>query len=322
MARILGVFIESAALPSPGPPPIAGAPSQAAAEIAARVRADSAHIIALDTRFGSSDRVDVVGRAAARARRIALTRYPTDREVLSAAAEAQQIAGWVAFDAERFDLSRGMSLEALLTARAAGDRSMENFVLSQLAMLDTHLRQPAEAARICDSALRDGAVRGSVRTMFTLRAARAAAQMGEHARARDMISQARSRYLDGPHSHDPAWAWWLTEGEISWHHAMICADIGQWGQAAEHFAVAAAAGVSAGRDRGACVSRASLLWALAHARAWDEAEKVLVRDVLPRRGEGVSARAERQLAAAARLLNDASGRPSLREAALELTFGP
>lgn len=41
---------------------------------------------------------------------------------------------------------------------------------------------------------------------------------------------------------------------------------------------------------------------------------VLLRDVLPRRGEVVSARAERLLMAAGRLLDDARGRPSLREA--------
>ncbi len=55
---------------------------------------------------------------------------------------------------------------------------------------------------------------------------------------------------------------------------MICADTGQWGQAAERFAVE----VSAGYDRGASVSQASLLWALAHARDWNEAETVLLRD--------------------------------------------
>lgn len=318
LARILGVNVESAALSPAARLSVSGP----ASELAAQVRAASAHIVALDTRFGARDMVDMVVRAAAHAHRTACTRFPADREVLAAAAEAQQIAGWVAFDAERQDLSRRMSLEALLTARTAGDRSMEHFVLGQIVMQDIHLRQPAEAAQICDTALHEGAVQGSVRTLFTLRAARAASQMGETARARDLISQTRSRYLDGPRAGDPAWAWWLTEGEISWHHAMICADTGQWGQAAENFAVAAAAEMSAGYDRGASVSQASLLWALAHARDWAEAETVLVRDVLPRRGEAVSARAERILIAAARLLDDARGRPSLREAAREINTHP
>ncbi|AQZ70459.1 DNA-binding protein [[Actinomadura] parvosata subsp. kistnae] len=292
--------------------------SGAACHVAAQVRAASAHIVALDIRFGARDMVDTVVRAAAHAHRTAFTRFPAERDVLAAAAEAQQIAGWVAFDAERQDLSRRMSLEALLTARMAGDRSMEFFVLGQLAMQDIHLHQPAEAAQICDTALNEGGAQGSVRTLFTLRSARAAAQMGEHLRAADLIGQTRSRFLDGPSAADPAWAWWLTEGEISWHHAMIYADTGRWGPAAEHFAVAAAADAAAGLGRGASVSQASLLWALAHARDWDEAHTVLLRDVLPRQGEAVSTRAEHLLTAAARLLDDARGRPSLREAARKL----
>ncbi|MGN9787940.1 hypothetical protein ACTMTF_41430 [Nonomuraea sp. ZG12] len=103
---------------------------------------------------------------------------------------------------------------------------------------------------------------------------------------------------------------------------MICADTGQWGPAAERFAVAAAAEVSARYDRGASVSQASLLWALAHARDWNVAETVLLRDVLPRRGQAVSARAARLLMTAARLRDDARGRPSLCQASRELTISP
>ncbi|MFI6541463.1 DNA-binding protein [Nonomuraea sp. NPDC050547] len=287
-----------------------------AGEAAAQVRAASAQIIALDTRLGAGDMLDLVVRAAERAHRTAHAEFPGNREVLAAAAEAQQVAGWVCFDAERQDLARRLSLEALLSARTSGDRSMEYFVLAQLAMQDLHVHRPGEAAQICEAAL-EGAS-GSVGTLFTMRAARAAAQMGEHARARDLIGRTRSRYLDGPRSGDPAWAWWLTEGEISWHHAMLCADAGQWGRAGEHFAVAADAELASGYDRGACVSRANLLWALAQARDWAEAERVLVREVLPRRGQVASGRAERTLGAAARLLDKAPGRPSLREAARAL----
>ncbi|MDA8370096.1 MAG: helix-turn-helix transcriptional regulator [Nocardiopsaceae bacterium] len=292
--------------------PTAGRSEDATAE----VRTTSAHIVALDTKFGARDIVDAAAHAARCAHRTAMARFDADSDVLAAAAEAQQIAGWVAFDAERQDLSRQMSLEALLSARTAGDRSMEYFVLGQLAMADVHLRQPVEAARICDTVLSDGA-KGSMRTLFTLRAARAAAQMGEHTRARDLIAQTRSLYLDGPRQGDPAWAWWLEESEIAWHHAMICADTGSWGRAAELFA--AAADRPTGYDRAVVVSQASLLWALAHARAWEEAEAVLVRDVLPRQGAVASVRTQRMLAAAARLLDGAHGRPSLREAARQLT---
>lgn len=114
--------------------------------------------------------------------------------------------------------------------------------------------------------------------------------------------------------------WWLTEAEIAWHHAMIWADRSEWGRAAEHFA--AAVDRPAGYDWAVSISRASLLWALAHARAWGEAETVLVRDVLPHQGDVASVRTQRMLARAACLLDRARGRPSLREAARMLTTTP
>ncbi|MGW5877338.1 DNA-binding protein [Nocardiopsis terrae] len=279
------------------------------------VRDTSARIIALDTRFGARDVVGSAVGAAALARRALAAGFADHRGVLAAASEAHQVAGWVAFDSEHQDLSRRMSVTALRLARAAGDRSMEYFVLSQLAMQNVHLRRPAEAARICDTALSDG-VRGSVAALFTLRAARAAAQSGEHARARLLIRHTRGRHLDGTRPEDPAWAWWLTGAEIDWHHAMIRTDAGDWGQAAELFHAACQGAPDRGRS--IAVYRASLLCALARAHSWDEAETVLVRDVLPRRGEVASVRTRRILDHAARLLDGARRRPSLREAARRL----
>ena len=293
---------------------MAASGSGAAEETAAAVRAASARVVALDTRFGARDVVESAVGAAAWAHRAAATRFDGDRGVLAAAAEAHQIAGWVAFDSELQRLSRRMSATALRLARVAGDRSMEYFVLSQLAMQDIHLRRPLEATRICDTALSEGA-RGSVATLFTLRAARAAAQTGEHRRARRLIHHTRSRYLDGARPGDPAWAWWLTEPEISWHQAMTCTDAGAWGRAAEHFAAACQG--TPGQGRSAAVYRAGLLYALARAGSWDEAEAVLVHDVLPHRDEVASVRTQRMLDHAARLLDGARGRPSLRETARE-----
>ncbi|GAA1465399.1 DNA-binding protein [Nocardiopsis exhalans] len=289
-----------------------------AEEVAALVRAVSAQIIDQDTRFGARDVVGTAVRAAARAHRIATARFGDSRDVLAAAAEAHQISGWVAFDSELQGLSRYMSVRALHLARAAGDRPMEYFVLSQLALQGVHLRQPVEAAQICESALTTA--RGSTATLFTLRAARAAAQTGEHRRARRLIRETRERHLDGPGPGDPAWTWWLTEAEISWHHGMVHADTGAWGRAAEHFADACRRTSQQGRS--AAVYRASLLCALARARSWSEAENVLVHDVLPHRGAVASVRAQRMLDHAAHLLDAARKRPSLRESARQLRRHP
>ncbi|PDP87156.1 DNA-binding protein [Glycomyces fuscus] len=287
------------------------------------VRAVSARVVALDTRCGARDTVDAAVRAAVRARGAARARFPGSSDVLAATAELHQVAGWVAFDAERQRLSRRMTLAALDAAHDAGDRSMEYFALSQLAMQDVHLWRPAEARRVCEAALAETAA-GSVRTLFTLRLARAAAQEGERIRARRLIGETLSRYLEGPRRGDPAWTWWLTETEIAWHRAMTRADAGEWGAAAEAFAEAVeqvraggrAAGAEAdGGGRSPFHAAVSLLWALARARSWEEAEAVLLRDVVPRVGSVASVRCARLLAEAVRLIDTARGRPSLREAA-------
>jgi hypothetical protein len=296
-----------------------GSDQGGAEDAAASVRAVSAHIIDQDTRFGARGVVGTAVRAAARAHRTATARFGERRDVLAAAAEAYQIAGWVAFDSELQDLSQNMSVRALHLAGAAGDRPMEYFVLSQLALQDVHLRQPVEAARICESALTTGA-RGSVATLFTLRAARAAAQTGEHRRARRLIREALQRHLDGPRAGDPAWTWWLTEAESSWHHGMMHADTGSWGRAAEHFADACRRASRQGRS--AAVYRASLLCALARARSWSEAENVLVHEVLPHRGAVSSVRAQRMLSNAAHILATARKRPSLHESARQIHRHP
>ncbi|CAL9550926.1 hypothetical protein SUDANB121_04454 [Nocardiopsis dassonvillei] len=284
----------------------------------ATTRAVTARLIALDTRIGARHLVADAASAASAARRavrlrtgaVSAAASGADRDLLSAAAEAHQVAGWIAYDAEHQRLSRRMSLEALRLARAAGDRSMEHFVLAQLAMQDVHVPRPDEAARICDTV--SVQTRGSVRTLFTLRAARAAAQLGERMRALDLIRLTHSRHLDGPREGDPAWAWWVNEAEIAWHHAMIHADTGDRAGAVERFA---AATDRPGYARAVFVAHASLLWALARAGAWGEAEEVLVREVLPRLGEVSSVRVERMLAEAAHRLDGAARRPSLRDTA-------
>ncbi|QUX31554.1 DNA-binding protein [Nocardiopsis akebiae] len=292
--------------------------------VAEAVRSVSARVVALDTRYGARDTVDAAARAAARARGAARTRFPDSADVLAATAELHQVTGWVAFDAERQRLSRRMTLTALDAAGVAGDRSMEYFALSQLAMQDVHLWRPTEARRVCEAALAAGPA-GSVRTLFTLRLARAAAQEGERTRARKLIGETLSRYLEGPRRGDPAWTWWLTEAEIAWHRAITDADAGAWGAAVEAFdrvaeltgagGRAAVAEETGGSGRFLFHAAVSRLWVLARVGSWEEAEAVLVRDVLPGLGSVASVRCERRLAEAVRLLDTARDRPSLRDTA-------
>ncbi len=71
------------------------------------IRATNSRIVALDGQFGGAEIVDLVVRSARMAHRTAMAADTVGRRgFLAAAAEAQQIAGWVAYDADRQQLSR------------------------------------------------------------------------------------------------------------------------------------------------------------------------------------------------------------------------
>ncbi|WP_406291535.1 hypothetical protein [Embleya sp. NBC_00896] len=281
---------------------------------AERLRAHSAHIVALDTRFGARDHLEQAVRSARSARRATLI-GPTSRDTLAAVAEAQQIAGWMAFDADRHDLAAELTTRALVTARLAGDRSGEHFALSQLAMQAIHLRQPGVALGICDAVLEDDLPPG-VRTLFLMRRARAVNQFGEHTKALDLIAETLGRHREGHHARDPAWAWWLDEAEITWHHAMIHADNRRWTRAIPLFEQSAAA--RAPGTRSAHYDHAHLLHALARTHAWHDVDELLHSRIAPLHPRIASPRTTNLLAHTAHLMTSHRTRTAPREAAHDL----
>ncbi|MFI1580162.1 hypothetical protein [Embleya sp. NPDC020630] len=282
-----------------------------------RLRGHTARLVALDTRFGAGELLGPAVRAADAAGRAVLG-VAASRERLAAVAEADQLAGWLAYDADRHALARRLTARAVRTARVAGDRSAEHFALSQLAMQAIHLRRPDVALRICDDVLRDELPPG-VRTLFVMRRARAVNQYGEHAAARRLIAETYGRHLQGPGTRDPAWAWWLDAAEITWHHAMTHADNGDWTRAIPLFEQAAAGRIPGSRT--AHNDHAYLLHAFAHTRAWSDAADLLTTRVLPAQRGVSSARITHLLADTARLLHVPGRRPAGRDLAHELRAG-
>lgn len=279
---------------------------------AAAIRATSAHLIDLDGRFGGGDIVDLATRAAHTARRAAATHPAGTSEMLSAVAEAQQIAGWLAYDADRQQLSQQLTQDALCTARLAGDRSTELMALSQLAMQAVYLHQPREAEQLSEDTLTTR-LTPRVRALFVLRQSRAAGQLGDTTRALTLLRETRSRHQDGTSHRDPPWAWWLDDAELSWHHGMIHADTGAWAKAAPLFATAA-------HHRPADYRWAilndhiHLFLALVHLRVWPDAQHILTTHILPVIGEVASPRNRRLLHHATQLALRSKPSPSLREA--------
>ncbi|MFF7247315.1 hypothetical protein ACFZBU_25805 [Embleya sp. NPDC008237] len=213
-------------------------------------------------------------------------------------------------------MSRRLSTRAVRTARLAGDRSAERFALSRLAMQAIHLRRPDEALRICDTVL-DDALPSGVRTLFVLRRARALNQYGEHAAARRLIGETYGRHPEGVGARDPDWAWWLDTAEITWHHAMIHADNGQWTRAIPLFEQAAAGRVP--DTRTAHNDHAYLLHAPARTRSWRDAGDLLESHILPAHTTVASGRITRLPADTVRLSARRPAAPVGRDPAHDLT---
>ena len=236
---------------------------------AGRVRAVTEGVITLDELTGGADLVPMAVRNARAAHQSAtLTQDP---QMASAAAEALQVAGWLAFDADDQPLARRLTSASVLTAGASGDHLAELFALSQLAMQDTHEQRPDQARKVCDHALgQDLAPR--VRGLFELRLARAQGQEGTPVRAVEMLNRARSRLRGESPDRDPPWTWWVTDAELAWHEAMIHADNDQWDMAADLFE-AAVHGRPNGYRRGMLNDAAHLVHALVRVRSWRRATR-------------------------------------------------
>jgi hypothetical protein len=315
LASILDLDPEQ--LTPPGGPPVPDVSDAAVtkptrnADQAQRIRDTSAHLVALDELTGGSGLVPAAVRAAWSAQDAA--RRHGDREVAAAAAEALQIAGWLAYDADQQDLSRTLTMESVLTARMARARDAELFALSQLAMQNAHLGIPGETRQLCEQVLADELPR-RVGVLFTVRLARALGQTGERRRAVDLISQARSALQDGTSATDPAWAWWLTDAEITWHEGMVDSDVGDWKAAVPLLALALDMRSSDYR-RGALNDAAHLAHALARLRSWTDTAQVLEHHVLPAATQVASGRTSTLLTQVLDLIRHAGAPTSVQDLA-------
>ncbi|MEE2051091.1 helix-turn-helix transcriptional regulator [Nocardiopsis tropica] len=274
-----------------------------------RIRATSAHLVSLD---GTPDGTDLVP-AAVRAARTARTaaRSCASPDVVSAAAEALQVAGWLAFDADEHVLARRLTSASVVTARAGGDRGGELFALAQLAMHDAHEHRPSQAHQVCEHVL-DQKLSPRLACLFELRLARAHGQSNTPVRALATLRRARSRFQEGAGDHDPHWTWWIVDSELTCHEAMIHVDDGRWDRAQELFA-SAREHCPPHNPRGPLIYAVHQLHALVRLRAWTAAQEVLTTAVVPLVGQVRSGRVDAVLARTARLGAEASAPAPFRE---------
>jgi hypothetical protein len=307
LARVLELPAEAL---SPNAPP----PRRPDAE---RVRASTAHLIGLDEATGGTDLVPVAVRHARAAHTAA--QDTGSAQMAAAAAEALQVAGWLAFDADEQVLARRLTSAAVLAARGGADRDGELFALSQLAMQDAHEHRPDHARQVCEHVL-DQPLPPRVRALYELRLARAHGQANTPQRAAQTLDRARSRLQDGARGGDPPWVWWVTDAELDWHQAMIHADNGHWGRAAELFE-RAWHGRGAAYQRGALNDAAHLVHALVRVRSWPRAHQVLADAVLPVLGQIRSGRTATLLVRTQQLMEQTGAPAQTRELAAHAVAG-
>ena len=186
---------------------------------------------------------------------------------LAAAAEAGEIAAWIAYDAERPDVSHALAAEAATLARRAGDRDMGHFIASHITMLDIEQGRPAQAVRVSNAILQTR-LAPRARAVFLIRRGRALVRLGDAQGGLTDLHQARMLTGEGPSSSDPWWAWWADDSEVAWQEGTARADLGDWRAAVPLLHEAASARAKGHGARTVHHDRATLLEALVRAGAW------------------------------------------------------
>lgn len=238
---------------------------------AADIRESSQALVRLEGRLGGDDVLAAAVRAFRAARdAVKAAGGAAGRDLLAAAAEAGEVAAWIAYDSADFPLSHRLAAAALPLAREAGDTSMEHFLQCHAAMLDIDMRRPVPALAAADQVLAAGKLAPSTRAAFQIRRGRALAQLGDKPRADEALADAARIIENGPGSRDPWWTFWIDPAEINWHLGKAAADAGDPAAAVPGLARAMELR-AAPRIRTRFNDGAHLLDALVRAGAWSEA---------------------------------------------------
>ncbi|MFG2292489.1 DNA-binding protein [Streptomyces sp. NPDC048603] len=237
------------------------------------------HLLALDAGPGATTAVRAAREAVRNVPELTTDpAYPrgADTDRTAALAELCEVIGWILFDAGLHRQAARANARALALAELCGDHRTARLVLLNHSMLQTHTGHARAALR---SAARVVTPRTPHRvgTLVLIRRAHATAVLGGHAEPLDLIARARARFEDGISRHDPAWAWWIDEAELTGHEGWVHARLRRWDRAVPLLHEAATAPGPAYRH----LFTAELLSALARAGAWTETAD-LIADIAPR----------------------------------------
>ncbi|SHE92823.1 hypothetical protein SAMN05444320_1022 [Streptoalloteichus hindustanus] len=248
-------------------------------------------LLHLDVATGGDDSAPLAIRAVATARRQVAThpcRAGVEPDVHAVIGELAEVAGWLAYDAGLHDEVRRLNLAARHHLAVAGDASLDLLVVQNTAMHVADQGRPVEALRLARNVLGSRSLSPRLECLFRIREARALAQAGADGEARRVWRKAVGLHQDGTRDSDPAWAWWLTEGELAWHAGMVAGCAENWSDAIENLMRCVELTPARAR-RGAYIHLAMLMRAQVLAGAWRDAEETL-RLLWPHVGEVRSSR--------------------------------
>ncbi|WP_129863797.1 helix-turn-helix domain-containing protein [Streptomyces albidoflavus] len=273
------------------------------------VRSAVAHFLEHDRRHGGDHVVDAALQVwRSEQRKLDRVVAPT-RDRISAVAEIAEVAGWVAFDADRRADARQALMESAALARSAGDRPLQWFATDLRAMAAIQYGAPGEAIRLVDEITDHPSLPPRVALLSRIRRARALAMAGDRARSLDLIERATGGLQDSLTPRDPGWAWWVDSVEITGHRGEVLLSLGEADKALPHLRHARFASAESGR--GHLYYSVAELTALVDARAWPECAEVL--EVIHEELHHVSsARSRGRLAGTLRRLTDAAPAPVVR----------
>ncbi|MFC3518400.1 hypothetical protein ACFONH_03565 [Streptomonospora nanhaiensis] len=262
---------------------------------AERLRARSRLLVAHDTARGGDAAADAalaLWRAARRPHPPAPARL--ERDLAAARTEAAEVAGWVLFDAGHPGARRA-TREAHALAAEAGDTAMDAFALTNLALQELEAGRTGTARAAAAELLERPGLSGRTALLARVRLARALARGGAAGAALAALGRARAALEDSRTARDPAWTWWVDEGEVLGHRGLALLALGRPGAALEALLDAVAlVEAQPNGARGALFHRVSAVGAAAAAGAWPECAAVLAR--IPAAAAGVeSARNRRRL---------------------------
>jgi tetratricopeptide (TPR) repeat protein len=253
-----------------------GDDSHAGEDEVVAVRESVQRLVALDVVNGG-DQTSILATQTLRAAEPMLAPGAYDpkaeRELRAAVAELAEVTGWLLCDANRHSESLIRNRQALSLARLAGDRSMELFVIHNLSLQATYLRQPKRSMELIRPILDQCRLTPRLSAMFQLRAARAYAQMGLRHMAIKTLDTAIGLFYEGTSERDPAWSWWISERGFDHATGAMLGSLGDWKAAIDplHRALDAA-------PDDACRDRFLYMCVLLHAQirvgAWRDAAAI------------------------------------------------